>query len=179
MRKIVYYVATSIDGYIMGADENMAVWVLSGDGIAQYTQDLANFDTVLMGRKTYEFGYKYGLQAGQTPYVGMQNYVFSDNLHIENPDANLHICPLDIEIIKNLKQQEGKDIYLCGGGELANWLLAHQQIDVLKIKLNPLLVGKGVRLFGNAETTHTLILTDSQLYENGLQILTYTFQYHS
>lgn len=177
MRKIVYYVACSLDGFIMGEDEDMSVWVQTGDGVAQYMQDLQEFDTVLMGRKTYEFGYKFGMEAGYVPYPTMQNCVFSNNLKINNLVSNLAIYPLDITIIDNLKQQDGKDIYLCGGGALAEWLLENQKIDILKVKLNPLILGNGTKLFGNSKQKNTLELLNSNVYENGLQILTYTFKF--
>ncbi len=176
MRKIIYYVASSLDGYIMGENEDMSVWVQIGNGITQYLQDLQDFDTVLMGRKTYEFGYKFGMKAGNAPYPNLQNCVFSDTLQIADLEPNVLIYPMDITIVQDLKKQAGKDIYLCGGGKLAEWLLAHGQIDILKIKLNPLLLGKGIRLFGDSTTEKMLELLDSNLYENGLHILTYQFK---
>ena len=60
-----------------------------------------------------------------------------------------------------------------GGGQFAGWLLANHQIDILKIKLNPLLLGKGVRTFGDAGTDFKLELIETDRYDNGLQIMTY------
>jgi dihydrofolate reductase len=59
MRKIIYYVAIFIDGYISGPDGDVSMFTANGDGVNQYLADLNEFDTVIMGRKTYEFGYKY------------------------------------------------------------------------------------------------------------------------
>ena len=62
MRNITYYVATSIDGYIEGPDGDISGFVAQGAGVSQYLADLKEFDTVIMGRNTYEFGYAYGLK---------------------------------------------------------------------------------------------------------------------
>jgi dihydrofolate reductase len=177
MRKIVYYVASSIDGYISSVDEDISGFVDRSDGVEKYLSDLKNFDTTIMGRKTYEFGYKFGLIPGQPAYPHMQHYIFSGSLQFENQDERVHIKKIDLDEIKAIRNQPGTDIYLCGGGEFAGWLLDHAQIDNLKIKLNPLLLGEGVRLFGNSVKNFTLELLDTALYDQGLQIITYRIKY--
>lgn len=177
MRNIVYYVATSIDGYISGPEGDISGFIQSGKGVAQYLQDLQSFDTVLMGRKTYEFGYKYGLQPGQAPYPWMQHYIFSSKLKLYHAASNVQILPLDVVFIKQLKETPGSDIYLCGGGEFAGWALEHELIDILKLKINPLILGGGVTLFGGSRKTHQLRIIDHAKYEDGLQIISYNIQY--
>jgi dihydrofolate reductase len=177
MKKIIYYVASSLDGYIMGADENMGDFVNEGSGVSQYLNDLQQFDTVIMGRKTYEFGYRFGLVEGQKAYPHMEHYIFSNNWQLRDAVEGVHVCKIDLSIISDLKAGQGSDIYLCGGGEFAGWLLDHGQIDVLKIKLNPVILGKGIRLFGRSDRTYKTHLTDSRLYENGLQIMEYRIKY--
>ncbi|MEO1260901.1 MAG: dihydrofolate reductase family protein [Bacteroidota bacterium] len=177
MRKIIYYVATSIDGYIMGADENMGSFVGTGNGVEKYLADLQHFDTVIMGRKTYEFGYKYGVVPGQPAYPHMQHYIFSNTLKLENPHENIIVKKPDLNFIKALKKENGTDIYLCGGGIFAGWLLDNGLIDVLKIKLNPLVLGSGVRLFGDSSAAFKLELIKIELFENGLQMMAYKLIY--
>ncbi len=177
MRKIVYYVAISLDGYIAAEDEDISGFVHQGDGVKRYLMDLQAFDTVIMGRKTYEFGYKFGLKAGQLAYPHMKHYIFSNNLSFEEADEDMHVCSLDIERIKELKQQKGTDIYLCGGGVFAAWLLEHEQIDLLKIKLNPLILGSGIRLFADLRKSYQLEWVKTKSYEEGLQIITYEIKY--
>ena len=178
MRNIVYYVAVSLDGFIAGDNDDIDGFIPGGSGIEQYLNDLKDFDTVIMGRKTYEFGYKFGLQPGQAPYPQMKNYVFSNTLHFENNSANLLITPPDISFIKKLKEDSGTDIYLCGGGEFAGWLLENELIDVLKIKLNPLVLGNGIRLFGSSHKKLLLRCIGQESYDAGLQIITYQVNYH-
>lgn len=177
MRKICYYVATSIDGYISGPNGDVSGFAQGGDGVETYLKDLQSFDTVIMGRKTYEFGYPYGLEPGQPAYPHMKNYVFSNNMQLESKSDQLKICPLDINIIKGILAEEGSDVYLCGGGDFANWLLEHEMIHTLKLKLNPFVQGSGVRLFGNSTKVCKLELIEHQQYEQGLQIITYSIGY--
>ena len=133
MRRIVYYVATSLDGFICGPNGNISGFVGEGNGVAKYLADLADYDTVIMGRNTYEFGYKFGLKPGERAYQHMAHYIFSNTLEFNNPDPNVHVCPVEVEKIKKLKAETRTDIYLCGGGIFAGWLLDHNLIDVLKL----------------------------------------------
>lgn len=173
MRKTVYYVAISLDGFICGPKDDISGFVGEGNGVDKYLTDLANYDTVIMGRRTYEFGYKFGLKPGQLAYPHMKHYIFSGNLVFENPEPKLYIRPIKIEEIEKIRKQKGTDIYLCGGGQFAGWLLEHDQIDILKIKLNPLVLGQGVKMFGDSKKDFKLELIETDNYDNGLQIMTY------
>ncbi|MDT7828219.1 dihydrofolate reductase family protein [Pricia sp. S334] len=177
MKKIIYYVATSIDGFIAGPDEDASDFTAAGEGVNQYLADLKDFQTVIMGRRTYEFGYKFGLEPGQPAYPHMQHYIFSKTLNFEDQSDQLTICDYDLDIIKKLKQSSETDIYLCGGGIFAGWLLEHKMIDVLKIKLNPLILGDGITMFGASKNTGQLELRESKMYNDGLTINTYGVSY--
>jgi len=177
MQQIVYYVATSIDGFISGPGEDISGFVGNGNGVQKYLSDLSAFDTVIMGRNTYEFGYKFGLQPGQPAYPHMTHYIFSDRLKFENNDPKVHIKKISLDEINAIRKQSQTDVYLCGGGQFAGWLLDHQQIDILKIKLNPLILGQGVKLFGSSQCDCRAELVDSAKYDHGLQIITYKIKY--
>lgn len=177
MRKIVYYVAISLDGFIAGLKDDISGFLEKSNGIDQYFQDLQAYDTVIMGRNTYQFGYQYGLKPGQPAYPHMTHYIFSNSLKFENAAASVLVKPIDISEIEAIQAQDGTDIYLCGGGQFAGWLLEHQKIDILKVKLNPSIIGQGIRLFGDVISNHPLQLLDTTLYENGLQIMTYQVLY--
>lgn len=177
MRKIIYYVATSIDGYIAGPGENIGDFQHTGNGIDKYLADLKGFDTVIMGRRTYEFGYKFGMKPGDAPYPHMQHYIFSDSLQLEDAAEQLHIEPLNIERITELKNMAGTDIYLCGGGVFAGWLLNHGLIDQVKLKLNPLILGGGTEMFVGVERAYQLVLLKQEAFEGGLQMMTYDVVY--
>ncbi len=172
MRKIVYYVASSLDGFISGPDDDVSGFDVTGNGVDKYLADLANFDTVIMGRSTYEFGYKYGIQPGQPAYPHMKHFIFSNNLKLENPDPKVQLKKIDLNEIDQIQKQEGTDIYLCGGGQFAGWLLENRKIDILKLKLNPLILGGGTKLFGKSAKKYKLKLISTKDYEHGLQIIT-------
>ncbi|GGG81912.1 deaminase [Parapedobacter pyrenivorans] len=179
MKRIVYYVASSIDGYISGINDDVSGFLYDGKGVERYLEDLKAFRTVIMGRSTYEFGYKFGVEAGQPSptYAHMMHYIFSDNLRFESQSEQVVVKRMDIDEVKQLKETSETDIYLCGGGKLAGWLLENKQLDVLKIKLNPLVIGKGVKLFEGLGGSYQLELIESNTYENGLQLISYSINY--
>jgi dihydrofolate reductase len=177
MNRIIYYVASSLDGYISGLDEDISGFVGAGNGIQKYLDDLKGFQTVIMGRKTYEFGYKYGLVPGELAYPHMEHFIFSNSLTFANPDKKLVIKDLDINEINKIKANSKTEVYLCGGGVFAGWLLENEMIDVLKLKVNPLILGQGVRLFGDSTKSFSLSLIGTEEYEAGLLINTYEIMY--
>ena len=176
MREIIYYVAISIDGYIAGSKGDASEFKAEGEGVSQYLQDLQTFDTVVMGRRTYEFGYQFGLIPGQPAYPHMEHYIFSNTLQLDDIHPQVNVESLDIDKILELKRGSGPPIYLCGGGIFAGWLLNHKLIDQVKIKLNPLLLGNGIPLFVGAKTSHQLLVTDKMDFDD-IQIISYKVQY--
>ncbi len=131
-----------------------------------------------MGRSTYEFGYGYGLTPGVAPYPTMKNYVFSKSLRVDAPiDEHLSIVRSDaVSFIRNLKNSDGGRIYLCGGGIFASTLLDNDLIDSLIIKLNPVLLGKGIRLFERSDRKADLALLETKIYQSGVVLLTYSIK---
>lgn len=176
-RKIIYYVASSLDGFIAGPNENISGFVPEGPGVDQYLEDLKEFDTVIMGRKTYEFGYQFGLKPGMPAYPHMQHYIFSSSLQLEQAHPKVQVRPVDLPFIQALKAETGTPIYLCGGGAFAGYLLENELIDELKIKLNPLILGDGIRLFGESKKSYQLQLIESQQFADGLLINSYDLIY--
>jgi len=177
MRKIVYYVATSIDGFIAGPNNSIEGFIHEGKGVEKYFDELKDFDTVIMGRNTYEFGYNFGLKPGQPAYLGMKHYIFSDRLEFEEKHDSVEVVKRNVSFVQKLKQEKGGDIYLCGGGQFSGWMLENELIDIVKIKLNPLILNKGVPLFGDATKSYNLELLETNLYDKGLQIITYRIRY--
>ncbi len=171
--KIIYYIATSIDGFIAGLNNDVSSFLYEGKGVEKYKADLMGFDTVLMGKNTYEVGLKFGLESGKKAYPGMRNYIFSNSLHLENCEKGVSVCKMDLKTIEEIRKTSSKNIYLCGGGVLAEWLLKQEQIDEVKIKVNPIVIGTGVKLFGGLDHTKMLQQIDHEYYDDGLVILNY------
>lgn len=172
MRKIVYYVATSLDGYISGKEGDISKFAIGGEMVEQYQYDLESFDTVIMGRNTYEFGYQYGLKPGQPAYLHMEHFIFSNALELEGAHEQVKVVPMNLDIIRELKSEIGSDIYLCGGGMFAGWLMENEMIDELKLKVNPIILGDGVRLFGDYEGSTKLKVISNKSYHGGFQLVT-------
>jgi len=173
MKKIIYYVASSLDGYIAGENDDISKFILQGEGVEKYQSDLAKFGTVIMGRKTYEFGFQYGLEPGQPAYPNMEHFIFSNTLQIENPSESVKIEKVSVDKVNEIRQNSKTDIYLCGGGEFAGFLLENGLIDQLKLKLNPVVLGSGTKLFGASHASERWELIEKESFPDGLQILTY------
>lgn len=179
MAKIVYYVASSIDGFISGMNEDMSGFIYQSEGVEKYLKELESFKTVIMGRNTYEFGYKFGAKAGEPSpiYMHMKHYIFSNTLKFENQSDMVEIKKIDLKEVQRIKAASETDIYLCGGGTLAGWLLENEEINVLKIKLNPIILGGGVKIFENITKKYQLELVESLLFDKGLQTISYNITY--
>ncbi|MEM6634031.1 MAG: dihydrofolate reductase family protein [Bacteroidota bacterium] len=173
MQRIIYYVASSLDGYIAGKNGDISLFIQQGKGVEKYQSDLAKYETVIMGRKTYEFGFQYGLKPGQPAYPHMNHHIFSDSLEIETLSDKVQIEKRRVGRIHEIRENAKTDIYLCGGGEFAGWLLDNGLIHQLKLKLNPIILGEGTKLFGNSSTQARWELVEQESFEDGLQILTY------
>lgn len=177
MREIVYHVATSLDFFICHADGSVHSFIEEGEHIPDYLDSLKNYDTVIMGRATYEFGYRFGLRPGALPYPHMRHYVFSKTLKFSEL-TQIHVVSHDeLDVLRALKSESGTPIYLCGGGTFASFLLRHQLIDRLIVKLNPVIFGKGVRMFEGFDQPLGIDLIDSRGYDSGVMLLTYRLQY--
>lgn len=178
-RHLVYYVATSIDNYIAHEDGSVHGFLEEGKHIHDYLKSLRDFDTVIMGKNTYEFGYQYGLQPGQpSPVYGeMMHYIFSQSMELYQNEQLQVIRADPTDFVGTLKQQDGQDIYLCGGGQLAGYLLETELIDRLILKVNPIALGRGIPLFGQSRKSFGLTLNDAQVYTNGVAFMNYSIDY--
>lgn len=173
MPKIIYYVASSLDGYIAGENNDISTFVASGNGVKKYLSDLQEFSTVIMGRRTYEFSYQFGLKPGEPAYPHMEHHIFSNSLVIDKLADNVHLEKISVSRIKEIRDNSPTDVYLCGGGQFAGWLLDNKLIDQLKLKLNPIVLGNGVSLFGDSNSSFSAKLIQKEFFDEGLVMLTY------
>jgi dihydrofolate reductase len=179
MRKLVYYVAATIDHYIAREDETVDGFVMEGTHVADYLNSLRDYDTVLMGKNTYEWGYQYGVTPGEPSpiYAGMMHYIFSRSMENYQHERLQVIREDASDFVRRLKQQAGGAIYLCGGGQLAGSLLDQELIDELILKLHPVAFGKGIPLFGRSTKEFGLAMESANIYPNGVIYLHYTISY--
>ncbi|MGB1287665.1 MAG: dihydrofolate reductase family protein [Aggregatilineales bacterium] len=175
-RNLIYYVATTVDHYIAHEDGSVEGFLPEGAHIADYTNSLRDYETVIMGKHTYEFGYQYGMQPGDAPYPHMMHYIFSQSMDMIDTE-NVKVIREDaVAFVTDLKLQPGGDVYLCGGGTFAGTLLDAGLIDGLILKVNPVIFGSGIPLFGDSTKTANLHLTASKTYTNGVMFQHYDVQ---
>ena len=181
MQKLIYDVAASFDNYIAHSDGSIDGFLTEGEFVNDFLERIKTYGAVLMGRKTYEWGYAFGLEKGQPAYAQINpeltNYIFSKTVSFAPDDPVRVITDNEIASVKQLKDETDKPIWLCGGGELAGTLLDAHLIDELVVKLNPVVLGEGIRLFGSSQTKVRLDLIDSQTYGNGLLLVRYRLIY--
>ena len=171
MRKVAFRVANSLDNYIARKD-GAVDWILGGEeATSAMTEFWKNIDAVVIGRKTYEPVLKSG-----TPfptYPGVKNYVLSRTLK-GNPDKNVEIIQEDVvEFIRKLQIQDGKDIFVMGGGLLAKPLFEAGLIDEVGVNIHPVLLGSGIPLFHEMTQQIDLGLIECKTFKNGCVSLTY------
>lgn len=170
MRKLSYYVATSVDGFIAREDGSFDCFPGEGAHVQAYLDSLAGFGAVVMGRRTYQVGLDMGVT---NPYPHLESYVFSRSL-AESPDPAVTLVSTDpVPVVRTLKQEAGKPIYLCGGGDLAAQLLAAGLVDEVVLKLNPLVLGSGVAFAAALPEPLRLELRDTRVYDSGVVFLWY------
>jgi dihydrofolate reductase len=157
MRQIVYSVAMSLDGYIAGP-HGESDWILMDPEI-DFGAMFARFDTILLGRKTYEATRT--SQGGSMP--GIESYVFSRTLR-QADCRGVTVSDDPSRTVSELKKQPGKDIWLFGGGVLFASLLELGLVDRVSVALIPVLLGGGVPLLPNTPSRAALQLIEHQLY---------------
>lgn len=170
MRTLKYYVALTLDGFIAHEDGSFDGFPHDEAVVADFFESFNWFDVVLMGRKTYEVGVAQGVTS---PYPMMRQYVFSRTM-AESPDPAVTLVSENaVQMVRALKEEDGRPIWLCGGAVLATTLFQAGLIDEIIVKLNPVLFGKGIPLFTETLRPTMLELYEQKGYEQGTQLLRY------
>lgn len=165
-RKIVLFIACSLDGYIARANGDID-WLFDDQDYG-YTQFYESIDTVLVGRKTYEQASNFE----EVPFEGKECHVFSRSIDREDGCAKFVDGDI-VNFVEELKGREGKDIWLVGGAEIIEVLLSANLIDRFIISIHPILLGDGVPLFKKQSDEIKLVLTNSISFPTGLAQLHY------
>ena len=170
MRRVRYQVAASLDGYIAGP-RGEADWILIDPEI-DFAALFAQFDTLLMGRRTYE-GITGKGGGGLSP--GMKVVVVSRTLKAaEHPKVTVVPGTRVKEAVAALRQEKGKDIWLFGGGELFRSLLELGLVDSVEVAVLPVLLGGGIPLLPAPASRAALTLTRQRVYrKTGTVLLEY------
>jgi dihydrofolate reductase len=171
MRKVTFGGANSFDNYFARKDDSVD-WLMWSNEAASVMKDFwKTIDTVVMGRRTYEVALRLG--AGGGAYPGVKNYVFSRTMK-QKTAGNVEIISEDAaEFVRKLKNHEGKDICVMGGGLLAKSLLEANLIDEIGFNIHPVLLGSGIPLFHEMNHQIDLELIDFKAFKNGTLLVSY------
>lgn len=168
MRNVTLFIAMSLDGYI--ADENGHVNWLQGqvngqDDMESYTTFIKDIDTVVMGWNTYH-QVRFDLSPDTWMYEDLKSYVITHR-KLED-EKNMFFRHQDVgEVVKELRQEEGKGIWICGGAGIIQPLIQQHLIDVYHISIIPTILGKGIHLFEQFDKEMPLQLVETRNY-NGI-----------
>jgi dihydrofolate reductase len=180
MRKVTFGGANSFDNYIARKDDAVDWLMWSKEAASTMADFWKTIDTVLMGRKTYEVALRMGVGGGA--YPGVKNYVFSRTLK-EGPRKqvkNLEIVSEDAaKFVRRLKNQEGKDICVMGGGLLAKSLFEADLIDEIGFNIHPVLLGSGIPLFHEMKRQIDLELLACKVFKNGTLMVSYRVKHRN
>jgi dihydrofolate reductase len=184
MRKLVYYIGVTLDGYIAGPggefdffplSDQMAAWINERypETLPTHVRGLVGledapnkaFDTLVMGRGTYEPA----LDVPTTsPYAHLRQYVVSTTLTIGDPTVEV-VRGDPVGLVRRLKDEDtGMDIYLCGGGKLAAALL--EEIDEIIVKSYPVIAGDGIPMVDGRFDPTSFTPTHRETFDNGTQV---------
>jgi dihydrofolate reductase len=186
MRELKYFVACTVDRFIAREDGSFDFFLAEGahltdlvktypETVPAHLRDALGLrpahhwvDTVLMGRKTYDIGLPFGVTS---PYPHLTQYVFSRSMaKTRSPEVTL-VNSDPLEYVRRLKQDPGRDIWLCGGGVLAAAVFS--EIDELILKVNPVILGNGIPLFDGPVAEADLSLEEVKSYPNGFMLTRY------
>lgn len=168
MRKIQYGVAVSLDGYISGPDGEVD-WIRMDPEI-DFSAIWAQFDTLLMGRRTYEAAIR---RLGRASFTGKDVFVVSRSLEPQDCPGVTVVSEPTRRWIQSLKSQEGKDIWLMGGGSVFRHLLSLGEVDSISVTIIPVLLGEGTPLMQSPYDPTLLVLSAHRVYKTGIISATY------
>lgn len=168
-RKVVLFIATSLDGYIATKEESLEwLFQVEGEGDNGTSEFFDTIDTVLMGKTTYDWIMEHEGDSSW-PYSDKNCFVFTRS-SIADTEQVKFICPNIPDFVNELKKQEGKNIWMVGGGELLYSFLKENAVDELIITIAPTLIGSGIPLFKNGDYHLELLLKGTRKFNQFVEL---------
>lgn len=185
MRKIVVLSMITLDGVIQGPGapkEDGSGGFKYGGWVAPYgdkvydkavRKELNQQSDFLLGRKTFEIWEDYWPKHAEF-WPGINNgtkYVLSKTRN--RTEWNNSVFISNITAIKKLKQSKGRNLHVWGSSKLVQLLLKHDLVDELRLKIHPLILGKGKKLFSDDVIPAAFSLTHSAVTSTGVMLVHY------
>ena len=176
-RKVIVYLAASADGYIARPDGDVE-WLNRRPHKYDYGMKkfYASIDTVLIGRKTYDWAMNYWKERGKTTGqfdTSVTNYIFSRKPP-SNPAAGVEFVATPVKsFMRKMRATPGKHIWMMGGGGLIASFLDAGEIDEFDIHVIPTLIGKGIPIMAPRHRDIELKLLEAKKYPDGTVRLRY------
>jgi dihydrofolate reductase len=174
MRKIKSYIAVSLNGKIAKPDGSVD-WLESIPNPDKtdhgYVDFYKSIDTTLQGYTTYNQVMSWGIDF---PYAGKKNYVITRKKEMTNTEDVEFITKNHLEFIRQLKKEQGKDIWVIGGGQLNKMLLDANLLDEIQVFVMPIILSEGIDLFGDLPQETNLSLVESRSFATGAVEIKYT-----
>lgn len=167
-RKLVLFIAQSLDGYIATKEESLEwLFKVQGEGDNGYSEFLATIDTIFMGKRTYDW-----LMAevkDDFPYKEQHCYVFS-RTPLEDTEYVSFINEDIVDFTSKLKEQKGKNIWMVGGGDLLHTFLKEKLVDELFLTIAPTIIGEGIPLFKEGDYQLDLSLKGTRIFNQFVEL---------
>ncbi|MGA0560682.1 dihydrofolate reductase family protein [Larkinella sp. VNQ87] len=178
MRKIILDLAVTLDGFIEGPNGEID-WCIMDDDMG-FDQFLASIDTIFYGRVSYDLWGNYQPDEQASPAEqhlwqavhSKTKYVFSR--HPKPGDPVTYIGSDLAERVREIKQQEGNDIWLYGGASLITTFIDLGLIDLYRLSVHPVALGAGKPLFASLKNRLNLKLNEVKTFRSGVTLLTYS-----
>lgn len=170
-RKVILYIAMSLDGYIATKDNSIDFLSLveqEGEDYG-YHDFLNSVDTVMIGRKTFDKVISMGFEY---PHTDKAVYILTRTKKPSIGTFQYYTGELS-QLVSDLKSQAGKNIYCDGGAEIANQLMSDDLVDEYIISVIPILLGDGIKLFKDGRPEQQLKLISAKQFDKGLTQLHY------
>ena len=173
MRKVIYGGACSLDGFFTDRDGGVD-WLIYGKAVEEIMRkSWATTDTMLLGRKTWEWASTQPGPPDDAAFAGVKSYVFSRTLK-SIPDKKAQLVTSDAgEFVRKLKSEQGKDIIVMSGGNFATSLLKAGVVDEVGLNIHPVLLGAGPPAFLDAGARINLELTETRQLDGGCVFVNY------
>jgi dihydrofolate reductase len=166
-RKVMVFIATSLDGYIATEDDSLDwLYKVEGEGDNGYFKFYDTIDTIILGRRTYDWIMNI---EEDFPYKNKECYVFTTSKQ-EASDHVVFVNENIVEFINKLKDTEGKNIWIVGGGNLLSDFIKANLIDEFIITVAPTLLGKGIPLFKKQNIEIELKLKNVHRYNQFVEL---------